>query len=484
MNYPNLNELQELLPYLNERDRNELDSLLLAETPSTDPDAVPWIQDNFFIPETNKAIVLAPYQRAVVEEALAKDGDLFRYSFILWSDLKKSAKSTIAGAMALYLAWHHGWESVRIVGNDLKQADSRTFFYIERAIRMNPNLNAQCSIKNYEITLPNHTVISAIPVDPKGEAGGGDLATVFTEMWAMKNKASQQMWSETTLSPLKYGKSLRIGESYAGIRGESPVLEPLYEQGVKQGVLVPTEIPGLELYRNQRMLCLWNTQPRCDWQTKEYYAQEAGSLTPSEFNRLHKNQWAESSESFIPVQWWDECTRVLESMRDKEPCVMALDAAVESDCFALALITVKNANGQRIPQVRYVRIWKPPHNGQINFAEVEQEIQHLIQKFSIIEISYDPYMLADMAQRLGQLAFWKPFLQAGARLVADKMLYDLIRDRRIEHNGDSLLREHMANADRKPEEDKLRIIKRSPQLKIDGVVCVSMGVNRALYYQL
>lgn len=468
---------------MSEQEWEELDSLLAETTSSTD--ALSWIQSNFYIPETNAPIKLEPYQAAVLNEALATDDDLFRYSFILWSDLKKSAKSTIAGAMALYLAWFHDWESVRIVGNDLKQADSRTFFYIERAIKLNPELNRQCKIKTYEITLPNHTVISAVPVDPKGEAGGGDLVTVFTEMWAMKNKASQQMWSETTLSPLKYGKSIRIGESYAGIKGESPVLEPLYEQGVKQGQRIEVEgIPGLELYRNERMLCLWNTQPRCSWQTKEYYAQEAVSLTPSEFERLHHNQWAQSSEAFLPIQWWDDCKRTFEPLRDKQPCIMALDAAVESDCFALALITTRFEGSVRIPQVRYFRAWKPPQGGQINFAEVEAEIIRLYGLYHIIEVAYDPYMLADMAQRHKQRVLWKPFQQGAPRLIADKMLFDLIRDRRIEHNGDATLREHMSNADRKPEEDKLRIIKRSPNLKIDGVVAVSMGVARALHYQI
>src|ERR1051326_1653700 len=194
------------------------------------PDPVDWIQENFYIPETNAPIQLVPYQRAVVREALRLDAQgLFIYSFILWSDIKKSAKSTIAGAISLYLAWHHAWETVRVVANDLKQADSRTFFYIERAIKLNPAWKDLCKIITYHITLPNHTTINAIPVDPKGEAGGGDLVTTFTEMWAMKSKASQTLWTETTLSPLKFGKSIRIGESYAGYKDDSPILEPLYE---------------------------------------------------------------------------------------------------------------------------------------------------------------------------------------------------------------------------------------------------------------
>lgn len=450
-------------------------------------DPVDWIQANFYIPETNAPIQLVPYQQAMIREALRRDENgLFIYSFVLWSDIKKSAKSTIAGAIALYLAWHTAWESVRIVANDLKQANSRTFFYIERAIKLNPYLREQCAMKTYHIELPNHTMIDAIPVDPKGEAGGGDLATVFTEMWAMKNKASQTLWSETTLSPLKFGKSIRLGESYAGFKGESPILEPLYETGVKGGQQLDLSFEGndlhdLEVYRNGRMLTLWNKQPRCPWQTKEYYAQEADVLTPSEMSRMHGNVWSASSEAFIPIEWWDGCPKLSNELRPRQGVVLAIDAAVESDCFAIVMVSTTNG----VPQVRYARAWLPVRGEQINFSEPEAEIRRLIKTYNIEAVAYDPYQLADMAQRLGDLAFWEKFTQGAPRAIADKRLYDILRDQRIEHGDEPTLRQHIINADRKPEdENKLRIIKREQTRKIDLVVALSMAVDRALYYNL
>lgn len=456
------------------------------------PDPVDWIETNFYIPETNAPIQLMPYQRAVVREALSTTNGLFNYSFILWSDIKKSAKSTIAGAISLYLAWHHAWETVRVVANDLKQADSRTFFYIERAIKMNPEMAGLCKINNYEITLPNHTTIHAIPVDPKGEAGGGDLVTTFTEMWAMKSKAAQTLWSETTLSPLKYGRSLRIGESYAGYNGDSPILETLYETGVKNGQQIDIshhvaecdrdKVSGLEIYRNGRMLALWNTKPRCSWQTDEYYIQEAGSLTPSEFNRLHRNQWSETTEAFIPIDWWKACKVDSLPPQDRRSVVIGVDAAVENDCFAVVAV---GRIGMKV-QVRECKIWYPPKNGQINLADVETELLRLFKQYAVIEVAYDPYQMASMAQRLRGNVFWKPFLQGAPRLVADKRLYDMIRDRQVEHLDEfPELTQHIINADRKPEDsDKLRIIKRTQQGKIDAVIAMSMSVDRIMTYNL
>lgn len=464
-----------------------------------DDDPVRWIETHFYIPETNAPINLQPYQRAVLKEALRKDVDgNFIYSLIVWSDLKKSAKSTMAAAITLYLAWHNDWETARIVGNDLKQADSRTFFYIKRAILLNPILSQYCTIKNFQIKI-NHrnTTISAIPVDPKGEAGGGDLIVCFTELWAAKNEAAKQLWSETTLSPLKYGKSLRLAESYAGFEGASPILEQLYESGVKNGRLIDLGIPGLEVYVNEsaRQLTLWNTVPRCPWQTEDYYRQEAATLLPSEFRRIHRNQWGANNEAFVPLEWWDACKALIDPLRTKQSVVLALDAAVDSDCFAITMLSVRVLNGERIPQVRYARIWTPPKGGKITFSNPldpldtktpEGELRRLCKSHNVVCVAYDPYQLHDMATRLSAegIAFMEPFNQNQPRLIADKRLHDLIRDRRIEHGGEVDLREHIQNANRKTEDKYLRIVKRKPELKIDLAVALSMATDRALYYNL
>ena len=412
----------------------------------------------------------------------------YKYNTILWSWPKKSAKSSVIAAVADYIADNRTNASVKLVANDLKQADSRVGYYLRESVHIGQlhrkRQNITVTPSGYKVTYPNGAKVECVPIDPSGEAGGNDDMIVYSELWGWKSKAHQRMWSEMTLSPNKFGNSQRWIDTYAGIVGESPILEQLYEVGVKQGRRIWDD---LEVYENEaaKMLTVWVTKPMFDWQSAEYYAEQAATLTPSEFDRMHRNQWAANSEVFVPIQWWDDCKRQFEPMRDKQPCIMALDAAVESDCFALAIITTRQENGVRIPQVRYFRAWRPPQGGQISFAEVEAEIMRLYSLYSVIEVAYDPYMLADMAQRHKQRVLWKPFQQGTPRLVADKMLYDLIRDRRIEHNGDVTLREHMSNADRKPEdEDKLRIIKRSPSGKIDGVVAVSMGVNRALYYQL
>ncbi len=454
----------------------------LSGTYDTDP--VRWIERYFYVPETGNAIVLEEYQRAVITEALRKQETQFVYSFILWSDLKKSAKSTIAAAVCLYLAWHSPWESVRVVANDLKQANSRTFFYIERAIRLNPILNAVCKRIRYHIELPNHTTIDAIPVDPKGEAGGGDLITCFTELWAMKNEASKQLWTETTLSPLKFGKSIRWAESYAGFEGESPILENAYESGVNGGALIDLGIPGLEVYVNQsaRMLTLWNKQPRCEWQTREYYAQESAILTPQEFSRIHENKWSTAEDAFVPPQWWENCrVESLPPLREGQGVIIGLDGALRDDCFAI-LVVSRDAG---FLDVRECNVWYPPVGGVIDFKTVEDELIRMLSQYNVSALMYDEMHVPYLIQRLQGKVLCKKFDQGRPRAVADKQLYDLIRERRIRHTGDAILTRHILDANRKPEDDaKMRIIKRNTRVKVDAAVSLSMAAAQAMQWNM
>lgn len=449
-------------------------------------DPVIRIQRDFYIPELRGPLVLAPYQQAVLREAYRRDEQgAFIYSIVVWSDIKKSIKSTIAAAVALDRAALTAWGSIKIVANDLKQADSRVAFYARRAIELNPALSSIVKVKpsGYTITYPHRTVIEAIPVDPKGEAGGNDELVVFSELWAANQTAAQRMWVEMTLSPTKYGQSQRWVETYAGFSGESPLLEQLYETGVKEGRQLDLGIDGLEVFSNDkaRMLCLWNTQPRLSWQDDNYYAQEAAVLTPSEFRRVHRNEWATSENIFVPGEWWDNCKGDMPDFGPATPVIIGMDAGVSSDCFALVGVSKRDG----IIYTRFARIWKPPKGGKLDFDDIEAVIRdELCKTWNVVQIPYDNHQLHQMATRLQRdgVAWMYEFGQTGPRLIADKQLYDLIRDRRIVHHGDPILTEHVKNANAKSEGDidKLRIVKRAEHLKIDGCVALSMAAAEAL----
>ncbi len=463
-------------------------------------DPVQWIQEHFYIPELKGPITLAPYQKAVLREACRKDDSRkFIYNVILWSDIKKSAKSCIAAAIALYRAYHTEWGSIKVIANDLKQADSRVAFYLRRAIELHPDMLDVKQIR-YLTSFSNHTTIEAIPIDPAGEAGGNDDLIIFSELWAFKHPKAQQMWTEMSLSPTKFGYSQRWVETYAGYDGDSPILEQLYESGVTNGTQIDLsyddhDLSDLEIFINGDMLTLWNTRPRLSFQTAEYYESEERQHPANEFRRIHRNEWGSAIEKFVNILWWDNCKEQLPPLTNGEQLVLGVDAAIGSssmsymaDCFAVVGVTRHPHRKQDIA-IRYAGIWQAEKGQLLDFEPIENEIKRLCSEFSVFEVAYDNYQLHDMMTRLGKLliANFKSFGQSNDRLIADKQLQAKITGKSLSHDGNPLLRQHIDNANAQTQagnKDGIRIVKRNKDKKVDAAVALSMAVSRSLYYNL
>lgn len=450
-------------------------------------DPVPWIEQNVYLYDTGNLITLYDCQRRPLELALSRDASgNFKYNTILWSWPKKSAKSSVIASVADYVAETRQHASVKLVANDLKQADSRVGYYLRESILIGQKHGKRQGItvtpSGYKVTYPNASRIECVPIDPSGEAGGNDDLIVYSELWGWKSKAHQRMWSEMTLSPNKFGNSQRWIDTYAGFRGESPILEQLYETGVTQGKRVWDD---LEVYINDaaRMLAVWVTKPMFPWQTEAYYASEAAQLVPSEFERMHRNQWADATAAFVPIEWFAACKS--EYTHDKnEGVIIAVDAATTSDCFAIVMVSRRDVD----IYTHYVRTWIPPHGGTLDFREPEAELRRLCREYNVMELAYDSYQLHDLMSRLrtDEYVNTRAFPQAGDRLVADKRLYDLIRERRMHHHGEPDLMAHVGNAaaELNKNENTLRIVKREQSKKIDACVSLSMASHRAFAYAI
>lgn len=460
-------------------------------------DPVGWILEHFRIPKEENAtlrLVLAPYQQKALQRALARDKNgLFRYTTVLWSDIKKSIKSTIAAAVTLWSAWHTDFSQNYIVANTRDQADSRVAYYLRRAIELNPKLSAVCEVNrsNFTVVLPNRAFIKAIAVNAAGEAGGNPRFIEFTELWGATSNEAERLWTETTTPPNLFGKSQRWVDTYAGFEGESKVLEQLYATGVLEGTRCDSEYDFFYENRPARMFAMWNTHPRLAWQTEEYYASERRTLTSvQEFNRVHRNMWSGGSEPFVPSEWLDACRTEIPPYAG-ESCVAAVDGALTDDAFA---IVVMDKAGETT-RVRYSNAWYPLDGKQIDFVGTpdapgpEMEIRRLAKTYNIIEWAYDKTHIADMMARLQREVgiHIYDFSQGELRLVADAMLRQAIRDRRFAHDGEYNLVTHIKNANAKitkimDSSDKsgqtretLRIIKRNQKLKIDCCVACSFA---------
>lgn len=266
----------------------------------------------------------------------------------------------------------------------------------------------------------------------------------------------------------------------------------------------------------------WTARPG---RTQSWYEDQAGNMTRQGLKFFAPDTpedalGGEDTMPFVPMELWDACLDpalppFLPNIVGKIPVVIAADAASTGDCFGVVAIT-RHPDRHDDVVLRAARKWDPPGRGrEIDFTEPEsfmralvlggcaaghsQEPQFahlhaacdacknkiLVPPYNVVEITYDPYQLTDMMQRVNRdLGIWTiPFDQTKLRLIADRRLYDLIVHKGISHPGIDIVREHMLNARAKlqaGEDSKLRIVKKAAAKKIDLVVATSMGVHECL----
>ena len=251
----------------------------------------------------------------------------------------------------------------------------------------------------------------------------------------------------------------------------------------------------------------------------DFAAKRAQTLTEAEARVLLDAQWEdiEEGQPYLPhISWWDDCEEPLSPLGEREMLVLGVDAATgrtsgESDCFAIVGVT-RHPDPKRKKDsiaVRYVKTWQAKKGGKIDYRGSERDpgperellrlcgwridehgeyVRARKKPYNVRCIVYDPAQLHDMGMRFSRarISWMKQFGQMNLRVMSDTDLLMLIQERRIAHSGNSTLRQHIYNADRKQAEDgkRLRMVKRSDRQKIDASVALSMAAYWCLYLQL
>lgn len=491
---------------------------LKADATAQAPDIVKWAQRNYYIPETDAPIHFEPNQRAVLRYALDPNND---FTTIVYSTIKKSGKTAVAGVVGRYFAEFSGNKSeIYFMAHDKEQAKDRAYESAITSITMSPGFDASKNtlpgqwriIEKQAYHLPTNSFMRAIASDYQGAAGGNPTVTLWTELWAFTGERFERLWDELTPVPTRK-RSIRYVETYAGFEDESTILLNLYKQGVKEGKrLTHDDIdwpypdqPPIYVNKAARLCVYWDegeAARRMPWQRgargDAYYKEQAATLRESAFRRFHLNQWVSRKEEFIPLIWWQNCRDIAPCAtfnKSTHPFVLGVDASISGDCTAVVLAgrhpDPKLADDHVI--VPHARVWFPPVNGTIDYKAVKDYITSLCNEYNVAQVAYDQYQLHQMMQELTRegVAWCKVFSQAGDREIADKQLYDLIRDRKLHHNSPfsddfianaaSYTSLHEAkNSLSTNKVERLRIVKKAKDTPVDPVVAMSMAVAECL----
>jgi hypothetical protein len=240
---------------------------------------------------------LSPYQRTALRAMFARP-----FPLRLWSEPKKSGKTFLAAVLGLWWAFTHAKSEVIVAANDLEQSTSRVFRTMTALLEANPALGASATVRAQDIRVSNGTVITAIASEYRGAAGARHSLVIFDELWGFDSERAQRLYEELTPPPTEPDAWVLV-VTYAGFTGESVLLETMYKRGLA-GARVDED---LELYEADGLCMFWSHTARQPWQTEAYYREQARSLRPSTFARLHRNEWVSPDSKFITAALRDEC---------------------------------------------------------------------------------------------------------------------------------------------------------------------------------
>ena len=439
--------------------------------------------------ELGQPFTLMDHQREILRLAFTFDENgRLPWDTVIYSCVKKSGKTTLNGALALWWAFtQEAPNEILILANDLEQTLARVFKTMEGIIQHNPELQAEAEVQTKTIYLDNGTTVTAISGDYQGAAGSNHGWISFDELWAYTSESSRRLFEEFTPVPTRQN-SIRFITTYAGFEGESGLLSELYKQAVGrdehpdgQGERIHSDLP-IYVNREARMMAYWDHEPRMVWQTPEYYDSQRRTLRPGTFQRLHQNQWVSSENSFIDEKPYDAC--VEPGRPDLTGSLfIGVDASVRRD--STAAIAVKyDDHSDRLVLADY-KIWKPTPGQPINLeASVEFYLRRIYSNFGteIVKILVDPYQMARSVQTLVAAGLpVEEYNQTQGNLTeATEALYSVLTTKGIRLYKAPDLREHVLNAVSVETPRGIRLSKQKTSNKIDGAVALSFAVLAAI----
>lgn len=445
-----------------------------------------WSQSPFgWITEDGTPVILTPWQSAALAAWWNNRETCTTFAI---SNVKKTGKTFLN---AVLTCWR--WLSLTgqhfAIGNDLDQAESRSFAMIAEMVKRNRYLSQNVKVNRNELTfIPTGSRLTTLAVDAAGNAGANHLTASHTEAWGIIYETGIRAYEELTPPPGKtYGlPALRIVDSYAGFMGQSTTWHMLVDRGLtgeridpdwpiyKAGGLILFHLEGEEA----RALC-YRGSPE---EAAVYYADQQAALRPNAFTRMHGNLRTTSEGSFVTAEEWQGC--YLEEIRpifpgDPRYVVFGADASTSRDLTALVGCWYNKA--ATYSEVCYVRTWKPQPNADrgkptIDLDGLKGEISRMHKTHNVAAVYFDPYQLHSIAADLRKEGVRMVELpQTSGRIESDQALYDAIISHAIRHYGDPTLNEHVRNAVALETPRGFRLAKERTTLKIDAAVALSMA---------
>ena len=435
---------------------------------------------------------------------------------------KKSGKSELAAAIALYMLCADGEQRAEVYGcaADRDQA-SLVFDVACDMVRLSKALKQFCDIKPSRKTIhfnPTNSVYKALSADVAGKSGVNVSALIFDELWVQKDRKFFDMMTKGTSDARK--NPLHFIITTAGTDTNSICYE-LHQKAkdIIEGRKVdPTFYP-----------VIYGAEEDDDWTDEAVWAKanpslnitidiekvraacESAKMMPNEenaFRQLRLNQWVKQTVRWMPMEKWDLCAfPVNEQSLEGRVCYGGLDLSSTTDLTAFVLVFPPEDEDDKYVVLPYfwlpeetldlrVRrdhvpydLWerqgfiKTTEGNVVHYGYIEKFIDDLGKKYNIREIAYDRWGAVQMVQNLENMGFTVvPFGQGYKDMSPPtKELMKLVLEKKIAHGGHPVLRWNVDNISiRTDPAGNIKADKEKSTEKIDGAIATIMALDRAI----
>lgn len=469
-----------------------------------------------------EAFGLQEWQRKIVREVFGwKRGDGTRkYRRVYIEIPRKNGKSTLSSGLALYLLFADGEPGAEVysAAADREQA-AIVFEQAKQMVISSPALSRYARPFKRAIvveeTMSSYKVLSS---DAPTKHGLNAHGVIFDELHAQRNR---ELWDVLTTSMGARRQPLLVAITTAGFDRESICWEQHeYARQVLDGVIVDESfyayIAAADPGDDWTDPAVWaKANPSMGVTVQEEYLRaeaERARQVPAyqnTFRRLHLNQWTQQEERWLDMAAWERSAgplgaKELEGELAGGLAYGGLDLASTTDVAAFAAVfpvddwygvvmrfwiprenMMERARRDRVPYDAWVRdgwITATPGN-VIDFTRIVADIRELGKRFRIAEVAFDRWGAVQVSQELTNAGMTMVQFGQGFASMASptKELLRLVLEGKLRHGGNPVLRWMADNLTVEMDAaGNVKPSKKRSREKIDGMVAMIMGLDRAL----
>lgn len=441
--------------------------------------AVQWIEGlrHFKGRWAGSPFYLMAWQQRLVRELFGwKRGDARLYKNCYVEAPRKSGKTSLAAAIALYLAYGDGEAAPEVFFAAYDKDQAKLCYSTARyMVEQDPELHSETVIYNSrsEMLLRDNPggFLRCLSKESGKQFGLNPHGIVFDELMTQKTR---DMWDALSTSQGAREQSLQFNISTAGwdqlsvcfeqhelVRqvSEGTVSDPSF-LGVVYGAPMDSDWTDEEVWKAANP-SLGETASLDFY--RERYTKAANQPTEQNaFRTLLLSQWVGQAERFIPMEAWDRC--------DDEPPEPAqqqgfggLDLSATTDLTAFAVVTERNgtidvymkaflpAEGiierERRDRVPY-RVWAEQGyltltpGTTVDYGAVRESVLEARDIFDLVVVEYDKWNATQIVAELEDEGVEMKDLRMGfaSQNTPCKELLRLVMNTELAHGGNPLLR--------------------------------------------